>query len=581
MLKLSILVFLGLVLPTTATAQAGRSGVQVEVDGVRGEVRDNVLALLTLEQRGRDADLTESRVQRLHRQADAEIRAALQPFGYYRPSIDSELTRTPAGWRARYRIVTGEPVRVGQLEVRLLGAGAVDPAFRSRVAAFPLRPGDPLRHDLYEEGKLELLTVAAERGYVEASLAAHRVTVDTATMQADVVLHLQTGERHRFGQVRWVQSAFSEELLRAFVPFRPDDDYSTAQLLALQRALIESDFFRSVDVRARPDEADGLRVPIDVTLEARPRALYHFGAGFGTDTGPRGSASWELRRLNRLGHRLTGEVRGSPTRSGISTHYVIPVGSAGEQVAVSVGLQDERPATHTSQSLLLRTSLNHRRGPLRETLYVNLQQDWFDLAGTRGTTRTVLPGASWTWTRSDDPIHATRGTRVSLDLRGTDQRLGSEVGFAQVRLRAKTVRSPHASGRVLLRGDLGYTVVDDFASLAPTMRFFAGGDQSVRGYGYQALGPTDLDGKPLGGRHLVVGSAEYERTLFGDWGAAVFYDVGNALNALDGLGDRLHRGRGAGLRWRSPVGMVRLDLASALSEPGRPLRLHVVIGPDL
>jgi translocation and assembly module TamA len=556
------------------TAQA----VEVVVEGVRGAERDNVLALLTLEQRRADAALTESQVRRLHGRAASEIRAALEPFGYYRADVDAELERTATGWRVTYRIDPGEPVRLAEVDVRLLGPGADDAAFRDRVASFPLRPGDPLRHAQYEEGKLELLTVAAERGYLQARLAAHRIAVDTAAGQAWLTLHLETGERHRFGEVRFHQTGFSDDLLRASVPFRAGEPYSTARLLELQRTLIETDFFRSVDVRARPELADGLAVPVDVTLEARPRGQYSAGVGYGTDTGPRGTGAWEVRRINRWGHRMNGEARLSPTRSGVSTRFSIPFGPAGGQFTLSAGLQDERPRTHTTQTLVLGAGLNHRRGHWRETLYLNLQQDWFEVGGARGGTRTVLPGASWTRTRADDPIHATRGSRVSLDVRGTDEVLGSEVGFAQATLRGRWVRSPHRESRLLLRADLGYTAVDDFASLPPTMRYFAGGDQSVRGYGFQRLGPSDAGGQPLGGRHLAVASVEFERMLRGDWGAAVFYDIGNALNRVE---DRLNHGAGAGLRWRSPVGMVRLDVASAVSEPGRPLRLHVVVGPEL
>jgi translocation and assembly module TamA len=275
---------------------------------------------------------------------------------------------------------------------------------------------------------------------------------------------------------------------------------------------------------------------------------------------------------------MTVGARGSPVRSGANARYLIPRGAPGDQVSLSIGFLDDRPVTHTSQSLQLGASLNHRRGAWREQLYVNLQQEWFTVGETRGTTRLVLPGASWSLTRSNDPIHPTRGSRVQLDLRGTDEIVGSEVGFVQATLRGKRVRSPWPNGRILLRGDIGHTVVDDFGSLPPTLRFFAGGDGSVRGYGYQAITPRDEDDLPLGGRHLLVGSAEYEHGIIGGWGLAAFYDIGSAYNDL---GERLKQGAGFGVRWISPVGLLRVDLASAISEPRRPLRLHVTIGPDL
>src|SRR5690606_9543527 len=119
------------------------------------------------------------------------------------------------------------------------------------------------------------------------------------------------------------------------------------------------------------------------------------------------------------------------------------------------------------------------------------------------------------------------------------------------------------------------TRIDEFSELPASLRFFAGGDQSVRGYRYNSLGPTDASGEVIGGRKLLVGSLEYEHRIRGGWSAAVFYDAGNAL---EDYGDSLARGAGFGVRWLSPIGQVRIDLASALSEDGNPWRLHLNIG---
>jgi translocation and assembly module TamA len=110
------------------------------------------------------------------------------------------------------------------------------------------------------------------------------------------------------------------------------------------------------------------------------------------------------------------------------------------------------------------------------------------------------------------------------------------------------------------------------------VRFFTGGAQSVRGFSYQSLSPKDSQGAIIGGSHLVVGSIEFEHSFSDKWGAATFYDVGNAL---DNFSDKLERGAGLGMRWRSPVGPIRIDLASAISRDNKPWRLHISIGPDL
>ena len=131
---------------------------------------------------------------------------------------------------------------------------------------------------------------------------------------------------------------------------------------------------------------------------------------------------------------------------------------------------------------------------------------------------------------------------------------------------------------MLVRGERATTWITDFGLLPASLRYFAGGDQSVRGFAYKSLSPLDAAGDTIGGRYLVVGSVEYEHSLSRSWSAAVFSDVGNAL---ENMSDPLERGAGVGLRWQSIVGMVRLDMAWALSREDKPWRIHLNIGPDL
>ncbi len=124
----------------------------------------------------------------------------------------------------------------------------------------------------------------------------------------------------------------------------------------------------------------------------------------------------------------------------------------------------------------------------------------------------------------------------------------------------------------------GTTITPSFEQLPSSVRFFSGGAQSVRGFRFQSLGPTDNNGEVVGASNLVLGSIEFEHYLNDRWGAAVFIDVGNAI---DDLNDDLEKGAGFGLRWKSPIGPVRIDLASAVSRDGNPWRIHINIGPDL
>ncbi len=192
--------------------------------------------------------------------------------------------------------------------------------------------------------------------------------------------------------------------------------------------------------------------------------------------------------------------------------------------------------------------------------------------------RLVLPAVLYDFKRADRDIFPTRGRRLSLELRGTAQFLGSDTEFVQTVVTARIVHSFNADSRLLARVTGGFTAKSDIGELPPSVRFFAGGDDSVRGFGYEDLGPTDADGNVIGGSRLLVASAEYERHLRGNLYWAAFVDAGNAFEQFD-VDPAI--GAGLGLKWISPIGPLRFYLAHPLNKSDRTVRLHIRLGPDL
>ena len=190
----------------------------------------------------------------------------------------------------------------------------------------------------------------------------------------------------------------------------------------------------------------------------------------------------------------------------------------------------------------------------------------------------MYPALRARWQRYDDANYSTRGFSFTGELKQGLSALGSDANFTQLLVHARYIRGFGERNRVLLRGQLGRTFSGDFLRLPSSLRFFAGGDRSVRGYGYQEISPLGLGGNPIGGRSLAVLNLEYERLFTDTWGAAVFADAGSAFN--DG-GVDLRRGAGLGLRWRSPVGQVSLDVARGLDEPRESFQIHLSLGPEL
>lgn len=559
-------------------ASAAWAELRVVVRGLDDELRANVLALLTVQRERAAEGLSEGHVRRYFERGPREIREALEPFGYYSAQIDSELRRAGDDWIAEFRVQPGAPVRFTAPDVRITGAGEADPELRKAVAALDIRPGEPARHSRYESARSRLQNLAFERGYLDASYTRRELRIDTARLSAEAILHLETGPQFRFGEIEFTYAGLNEDLVRRYLHFQTGDPYSSRSLLELQRALEDSDYFARVDVVPERDRAQDHAVPVRVELEPRKRHKYTAGLGFGTDTGARGLIGWEHRRINRYGHRMNAEIRVSEIRSALTSNYSLPLANPrSDRLDFSAAVQDESTDTVDSNLYKLAAGRTVARGSWRETLSLAYQREDYEVGLTRETTTLLIPGISYAQVRADNRLIAARGHSLQFDLRGAAEPLLSDTSFVQAGVKAKLIRSLGANGRVIARAEGATTWIDGFRELPASLRYFAGGDQSVRGYDYQELGPRDASGEVIGGKHLVFGSLEYEHRVHGNWGVAAFVDTGNAFNSTH---EGLETGAGIGLRWRSPIGMVRLDLAAAVSQDNA-LRLHFTLGPDL
>jgi len=189
-----------------------------------------------------------------------------------------------------------------------------------------------------------------------------------------------------------------------------------------------------------------------------------------------------------------------------------------------------------------------------------------------------MPGLSYAYLRSDNRIDPHKGYRLQFDTQVAKEGLLSDSNLLRGTALIKGLTTVDQNHRFLGRVQVGGNATNGYKSIPPSLRFFAGGDQSVRGYDYQSLSPKNSDGDRIGGRYMVAGSLEYQYSIAEKWRLATFIDEGSSFNSLQL--PSLKRGVGVGVRWISPVGPIRLDLAHALDDPGG-IRLHFSMGPEL
>ena len=563
-----------------STALFAQAIIDIEISGVEKPLKDNILLFLSIEQQKDQQLMNEGRLRRLHDKAPQEISKALQPFGYYRPVIEKKISKTSADrWLLSYNIDPGPALLVAHFDFTISGQMGNDEMFQKLINNRSLQEGGVFSHVEYENFKSSLAKTASERGYFDARFIEHRVEIDLDTYEVRIFLNYEGGIRYNFGEVLIEQNIIDTELLQRYIPFERGAPYTINQLIELQQALNDSDYFQSVEVSPAKPEPGSNEIPITVKLSPRKRHRYFFGLGYGTDTGARASFRWEMPRVNKHGHRFDTDAKVSEIGYSLVAHYRVPIlNPRTDQLIYSAGIVHETTDTSDSTLRTVGASLKRKRGDWRETVSLNYQDEDFIIANDSGDSILLIPSASWSRTWGDNFIIATDGLRFDIGISAASKQLISDADFAQLQGGIKSIHSLNQRNRFILRGQTGGTNTEEFLKLPTTIRFFAGGAQSVRGYAYNSLGPVNEDGEVIGGKYLLVGSAEFEHSFRNKWSVAVFYDVGNAINSI---GDDLAKGAGFGFRWKSPVGPVRVDLASALSLEGNPWRIHINIGPDL
>lgn len=551
----------------------------VDIEGGDEALRENVRAHLAVDRES--CELQAWRERTIIRGARRDARRALEAMGYYHPDIEIAVRRDSECWRLEVRMEPGMPVRIREKDIRLEGEASEDPTFQALLAASPVQQGAVARHDHYEQLKNRLVRLAAERGYFDSELTRARLDINPAERIADVHLTLDSGPRYRFGETVFEQDFLDEDLVQRFVPFQSGEPFDNSKLLGLRQELNRSGYFREIRIRTRQDQAtpDNLRVPVQVTAAPRPRYAFMAGAGYATDTGPRLRLGLENRRVNRRGHSYQAEVEASEITTGAGFNYRIPRKQPNREYLnlFTSYLRDETDTSLSERYRLGAALVDELDSGWVMTRSLEFEREFFTITDQQDRADLVMPGLELSRTRADDPVYPRLGWHLNGKVRVASETALSTVSFTQLRGRGKVVL-PLLGGRVLSRLEAGTTLVDETVELPASVRFFAGGDNSVRGYGYEELGPENAEGDVVGGRHLLTGSVEYDHPVFKRWSLAVFMDAGNAFDSFDDY--EIFRGIGAGVRWRSPIGPIRLDIARPQDER-ETFRLHISMGPDL
>lgn len=551
--------------------------VDIELSGVSGDIEDNLLAhFSTLE-----APTSPLQHEAFYQKVVSSVDEAVQVFGYYNASV--ELSPKGQGEELSWLvgITLGTVSKITKLDLGLLGDGQQDTVLQKIVSESNLKLDKAIFHPDYEATKNRLRSTSLARGYFDFKFSKSAIIVDQENNQVEVNLIADTGQRYSFGEVIVVKNHPADFLIRSLIPFKQGQPYLANSLSNLTQLLKRTGYFKYVVVRPLLSEASANQVPIEIFVSSNARDKFDVGVGVSSDKGPRFIFKWQRPWVNKYGHSIRTNLFVSKPEQNATFTYKVPLEDAIKNYAsFQVGWQgiDDNDTNSDKFTVALQRHWSEEHSAWDKIGFVRYEKENYQ-QGSADNKRSelVLVGATLTRLRSNGGLDISWGDKQTFTLEAGLEDLLSDIDIARFTAQSKWLRS-FGDHRILVRGDLGAIVTSEFDLVPSSLRYFAGGDQSIRGFGYKTLSPLDEEGDLIGAKYLTVGSAEYSYPVSDNWRAAVFADVGSAS---DIVGEDAATGIGIGAQWLSPVGPIRFYIARGQSDYENTWRFHFSMGPTL
>ncbi|MGX3066592.1 autotransporter assembly complex protein TamA [Ursidibacter arcticus] len=575
--KLSIFALLTLI---TLTAQSEQT-VLLRVEGIKDkDLYANVRVYLS-QISNDEADGSERYQHRVQQAVDKALRA----LGYYNTQYQFSLTPRPNPQKdlLKLQVQLDKPVKLDERDVQITGMAAEDSDFDNLKKSIPAKE-TVLNHETYENFKSSVEKLAQARGYFDGQWQVHRLEVYPKDHTADWRLSYDSGIRYKYGNIAFVNSQIRQDYLENILRIKSGDYYHLTDLSKLSSDFSSSNWFTSVLVEPEIHETDKT-VDLNVLLQPRKKNDVEIGIGYVTDIGPRLQLNWKKPWLNDRGHSIESNTYISKPEQSFEFGYKIPIKAHPinyfYQFSGGLEREDQNDTKFTGAHLGFQRFWNHETG-WAFSLGLKARYDAFEQASQpKIKTLLLYPTASLNRTRSDGNRFPLWGDSQKVTLNWGSKMWGSDVNFYSAKASTAWVRTYFTNHRFYFRAEVGYLNASEFKRITPALRYFAGGDMSVRGFGYKDISPRDDQGKLTGASHLMTASAEYQYQVYPNWWAAAFYDTG--LAARHYKGKELHSGAGVGVRWASPIGAIKLDIATPVRSPNnqKGIQFYIGLGSEL
>jgi len=529
------------------------------IDGLEGNLQENVLAYLSLEKAS--CMTPKWKVELLFQKSPQQIHEALCALGYYHSRIEKKLTWKNSCWQVKYIIQKGVPILIDRVDIKLLGAGAKTDIFQEWLKKVTIKRGDILNHGRYNVLKKELVNVADSWGYFDHHFLQKQLLVDDVLNKATIRLKFNTGDRYFINTVKIDTQWFTPQFVSRFLKFSVGDAYSRYKLIESQQALNLGGYFSNIRINYKFKQAVDHYAPIQVKMDLFKRHVFSTGVGYDTDLGPRLTGRYKNRYVTDTGHQFNASLDIALRKSSLLFDYQIPLANpVKDRLSFVSGVIVENTNHVKNQSVQIGATLAnqvYRDMIIAESLNFSFERYRNSNVDNFQTRLLLVPSISLSNIVVKKVGVFLQGYKYKMEVKGAHRAVLSGVSFIQARADLKLAYPFSWGAQVIARTAVAGTLVDIFEDLPSRYRYYAGGENSVRGYSYKGIGQSNSQGQVIGGQYLTVFSLEYEQKFLDKWSIALFADAGDAFTKkLD-----MKVGVGMGIRWYSMVGPVRIDLA--------------------
>tara|TARA_B100001063_G_scaffold247327_1_gene292710 strand:- start:19339 stop:21036 length:1698 start_codon:yes stop_codon:yes gene_type:complete len=544
-----------------------------KIQGISGELEGNVeLYIKQL--------VDEKNSKALKRHAKSQVEMSLKALGYYKPTI--KISFDNAEQLLIVNVERGPVTRVADIKVTITGSGKDDAEFMSVVNSIKIKQGDFLNHGKYEAARKRIESQLLELGYFDAKWHEHKLAVSLKNNNARVIFNVDTGPRYQFGDITIGSETPAEKYIRSLAEFKQGQPYKATEISDYNLALSSTPYFASVRVYADIAKRKNNQVPINVDVLHKPANSFEVGGGYSTDLGPKVRFKWTKPWITEDGHYLESNLNVSERQQDISLGYTVPVDDPNDDLwRFSLGYKLEDELTNDLYSRIFTGQLQRQwltDDDWVRTAFLRRDYETYRIGDEQQSAKMLMPGISYAKKDTEGGTTPYKGYQWMMSAEFGLKDMMSSTNILRLQLQNAWLTTFADRHMLFLRANLGAMLVDNINEVPLSLRFYAGGDQSVRGFAYESISPEDEKGRLIGGKYLMSGTVEYNYQFAEHWRAALFVDSGTATNDFT---DRVEVGAGFGFRYLTPVGPVRIDHAWGLTKESKSTRLSITIGPEI